>query len=79
MKRVFLLAAFAVLGFAVVSCSSDDNEIVNPSKRNLEKENNFMRLSSQGGIIPSVNIVQRDTVNGPGDDPIIVPPPPTKP
>lgn len=79
MKKTFLLTAFAVLGLVAISCSSDDNENMN----NLEKSNADTSVFSREG--DSINVVDTTTVTtqvsdpGPGDDPIIVPPPPTKP
>ncbi|MCG2611800.1 hypothetical protein LZZ90_09820 [Flavobacterium sp. SM15] len=64
MKRIFLLAAFAVWGLVVVSCSLDDNEReIYQSKFNQVKGND--------------QLYSRDSIpDGPGDDPIIMPPPP---
>lgn len=70
MKKLILSAAFAVLGFAVVSCSSDDNEMKNAPKKVVEIANNDSSLFLKEGD---------SLAEGPGDDPIIVPPPPTKP
>lgn len=80
----FLLAAFIVLGCTVISCSYDDNGIENPSRKangfKQEIDYNTMLLR-EGDTIPVNDTLTTNQVvdPGPGDDPIIVPPPPTKP
>lgn len=82
MKKIVLLAAFAVVGFSVVSCSSDDSESVNVRDNTKKTVFNGNALFSREGdtisTIDTINTVITQTA-GPGDDPIIVPPPPTKP
>lgn len=80
MKKILLLAAFAVVGSTVISCSADDNEMGKTSvKRNgFATETAFLR---EGDTITVDDTLTTNQVGdpGPGDDPIIVPPPPTKP
>ncbi len=67
MKKVILSAAFAVLGFAVVSCSTDDIGV--------EKAN--PKVKEIGSNDASLFLKTGDSLgDGPGDDPIVVPPPP---
>lgn len=82
MKKIVLLAAFAVVGFSEVSCSTDDNEAVNSSVTNpivINSNELFSRESDTISVIDTVNTTTTQTIPGPGDEPIIVPPPPTKP
>lgn len=72
MKKIVVLAAFAVMGVAVVSCSSDDNEI-----QNLESANDFntetaVYAEAARDSVPETTIPPDE---GPGDDPIIILPP----
>lgn len=70
MKKIVLLAAFAALGLVGVSCTSDDNQIEDAPKKVVKSEiNEVTLLLKEGDSIPE----------GPGDDPIIVPPPPPRP
>lgn len=70
MKKAFLLAAFAVLGLVVVSCSADDNATENMPRKFIKVDLNDQSVFLKG----------EDTLpEGPGDDPIIVPPPPPRP
>ena len=81
MKKILLLAAFAVLGATVVSCSADDNGMENTSKRATgfapETDYNTMFLR-EGDTISVADSLTTNQVGdpGPGDDPIVVPPPP---
>jgi len=80
MKKILLLAAFAVVGVTVISCSSDDSGMENTSKRTTGFATGTE--SSKEGDSISVNdtLTTNQVVNpGPGDDIIVVPPPPTKP
>lgn len=65
MKKILLFAAIAAMGSAVVSCSSDDNEI---KDTNLD-----FPMAARDTLQPP------GTGDGPGDDPIIITPPPKKP
>ena len=70
MKKIVLLAAFAALGMAGTSCTSDDNQIEGvPGKVVKSEIVEETVLLKEGDSIPE----------GPGDDQIIVPPPPPRP
>lgn len=67
MKKIILSAVFAALGFAVVSCSSEDIEVGKTSPKGM----------AIGGNDASLFLKTGDSLgDGPGDDPIVVPPPP---
>lgn len=81
MKKIILLAAFAVMGSTVVSCSSDDNGMENNSKRTTgfasETDYNTLFLREGDSIsVPDTLTTNQVGDSGPGDDPIVVPPPP---
>ncbi|RKS23164.1 hypothetical protein CLV94_2069 [Flavobacterium endophyticum] len=67
MKKIFLFAVIAAMGSAVVSCSSDDNEIKDTSLNYPVAARDTLQPPGTG------------TGDGPGDDPIIITPPPKKP
>jgi hypothetical protein len=82
MKKILLVAAFAVLGSTVISCSTDDNDVESTSKNTpvfaSETDYNTMFLR-EGDTIPVVDTLTTNQIGdppGPGDDPIVVPPPP---
>lgn len=75
MKKLIYVAVFTVSGLVMVSCDADSMEDVAgaaPKATTVTQE--FMVIAREGDTIflPTTN----DTDPGPGDDPIIVPPPP---
>ncbi|MFH7017590.1 hypothetical protein [Flavobacterium sp. FlaQc-47] len=63
MKKLFILGAFALLSTTLFSCTADEDSSDNNAKTEVKKE-----------VIPA----KPSYADGPGDAPIIVPPPPTK-
>lgn len=72
MKKIVVLAAFAVMGVAVVSCSSDDNEIQNLGSVNDFNTETAIYTEAARDSVPVTTIPPGE---GPGDDPIIILPP----
>ena len=75
MKKLIYVAVFTVSGLVMVSCDADSMEDATgaaPKVTTVSQE--FMGTAKEGDtiILPTTN----DTDPGPGDDPIIVPPPP---
>lgn len=75
MKKFILIAVFTVSGLVFVSCSADADELENEKGSQIE----LVSLKQNEGLFAK----EGDTINidpnlqeGPGDDPIIVPPPP---
>ncbi|TPG42051.1 hypothetical protein [Flavobacterium pectinovorum] len=65
MKNLFTLGACALLCTTLFSCTADELETKNKDKATTE--------------VKKVFLTEPLTPPGPGDDPIIVPPPPKKP
>lgn len=65
MKKILLFAAIAAMGSVVVSCSADDHEIKDTFNTYPEAARDTLQPPGTG--------------TGPGDDPIIINPPPKKP
>jgi hypothetical protein len=73
MKKFVFIAVFAASGLVFVSCDSDAIGSATPQfeKSSIEKKKNSSMASKEGDTIPTTN-----TVGGPGDDVIIITPPP---
>lgn len=63
MKKVYILVCLAIASGAFVSCTNDDETSDKKSANEVKKE---------------INPATPSYADGPGDDPITVPPPPTK-
>jgi hypothetical protein len=63
MKKLLLMGTFALLSTTLFSCTADEDTAENKSATEVKKE-----------VIPATP----SYADGPGDDPIKVPPPPTK-
>ena len=75
MRNFVYAAVFAALGFNMTSCDVDGLESENPTTVKKMNQSEFMVSAKEGDtIFPELNT--NDTDPGPGDDPIIVPPPP---
>lgn len=72
MKKALLLAVFAAMGTAVVSCSSDDNENQNSGIANDFNTETAIYAEAARDSVPVTTIPPSE---GPGDDPIIILPP----
>lgn len=73
MKKFVFIAVFAASGLVFVSCDSDAIGSATPQFKNasIQKEENNNIASKIGDSIPTTNLVE-----GPGDDVIIITPPP---
>ena len=72
MKKIVVFTAVAVIGFANVSCSSDDNEFVADSQKN-----NAFNQSIDTTSVSSSNLTFREE-DGPGDTALVLTLPPKK-
>lgn len=74
MKKLIYVAVFTASGFVMVSCDADSMEDATGVAKVTTVSQEFMVAAKEGDtiILPTTN----DTDPGPGDDPIIVPPPP---
>lgn len=76
MKKNVFIAVFTVSGLVFVSCSADteglENTTQNQKELVLSQQKNEL-FSREGD---SITVTIPDFPQGPGDDPIVVPPPP---
>ncbi|MFV8341039.1 hypothetical protein [Flavobacterium sp. XS2P39] len=76
MKKNVFIAVFAVSGLVFVSCTADTEGLENTTQNqkelvlSQEKDELFSREDD------SITVTIPDLPQGPGDDPIVVPPPP---
>ena len=76
MKKVIVIAVFAASGFLFISCSTDREEVESAT----QKQNEVLFLKQNEGLYSkktdSIPITKNTSLTeGPGDDPIIIPPP----
>lgn len=77
MKKIVFIAVFTVSGLVFVSCTADTEGLENTAQNQKElvlSQQNDGLFSIEGDSITTMPIP--DMPQGPGDDPIVVPPPP---
>ena len=79
MKKFIFITVFTVSGLVFVSCSADTEGLENVTKNQKElvvSKQNDVLFSKEGDSIPSLS--NSYLTEGPGDDPIVIPPTPKK-
>jgi hypothetical protein len=80
MKKIVLMAVFAASGLVFVSCDSGEIESATTQSKvaSLQKEMDYNKITVTVGDTIPANVPTTNLTNGPGDDVIIITPPPRK-
>jgi hypothetical protein len=77
MNKFIFIAVFTVSGLVFVSCSADTESLENASQNQkilVSPKQNDRSFSREGDSVTT--LTKPDLPEGPGDDPILIPPPP---